>query len=272
MFNLADTASCVNDIPVSVAKMTDATRRDYKTFEQVYVSDLDFLDVITSRVWSPIVYSGGGRRKANFLSSRIIAIDCDNGEIPLAEMIANIKEWGCWGAIGLTKSHQKQKGEAPPCDRFRVVFKMYSAISDREQYEYNFAQWVKSLKGDRGVKDAARYYFPCTEIAFKQFGDLIDFAELPVNYVREADRQKANVKRMDRHRNEQTLPMWVIRYVADGPPEGRHNISYAIGATLTELGYGVEEIVDYIMSGPISKIGREDVRRAVGNAASKIRG
>jgi len=272
MSNLGNTTNGVNTFLISVAKMRDLTRKDYKSFISEKLSDEDLSRIVTTRVWSPIVYKTEHRTKANFQSSQIIAIDCDNGEIPLAKMIDMIQDWGAWGVIGTTRNHQKWKDKNPPCDRFRAVFKMSAAVTDREQYEYNFVTWVKKLKGDGAVKDAARYYFPCQDIVFEQYGEPMDFLELPHGYVREAERQAKTRVRVQKHRDEQTIPPWVIRYVNDGPPEGRHNISYAIGAALAELGYEVDEIVDYVMSGPISQIGEADVRRAVENGWGKING
>lgn len=274
---MSNTGPNVNEFLISVSAMQDVKRKDFKTFLTWRANELNLPRIITSRVWSPIVYSGSRRSKDNFESSQIIALDCDNGAIKLADLISTLREWDCWCVVGTTKSHQREKksdsGEIkPPCDRFRVFFKMSAPTIDREHYEYNFAQWVQKFQADKGVKDAARYFYPCVEIAFAHFGAPIDFMPLPISYVREADRQKVARHEIQRFRDEGTIPPWVLRCVNDGPKDGRHNASYAVGAALTELGYSLDEIVEYIMTGPISAIGEADVRRAVENARNKIVG
>lgn len=275
---MIDTASgSVNTFLISIAKMPyDPSRRDYKSFDSILVNDQTICDVVTTKVWSPINYSSTHRAKANFKQSQIIGIDCDDGTPSMAEISDQIRDWGAWAIIGTTPSHMKEKRTEkevkPPCERFRIIFKMSSVISDLEQYEYNFARWVKALRGDIVVKDGARYYKPCTEIIFKHYGEPMDFLELPTDYIRKAEREKQSEIQTRRHRDEETIPLWVLRWVNDGPPQGkgRHHASYVIGWELGRLGYTQDEIVDYLMSSAvISQIGRVDVDYCAGCGRKK---
>lgn len=278
MQNVSDTTGSVNSIRISTSPITDFSRRDFKTFYSKRLANDQLMEAICSSVWSPISYRNNQRRKTNFDFAELIALDFDEG-MTCAEAKALLVEWQCWGIVGTTKSHQKPKktdsGEIrPPCDRFRFILRMSPGTNDCELYEYNVKRWISGFTADRGVKDGARFFYPCREIFYFQDGDPIDRLEFPKNYIRQKERQKYMRERdNEKLSSKGLLPRWVIRDVTLGVPVGdRHNRAYAIGAKLTELGYGFSEIVDYILSGPISAIGVADVEWCVGNAREKIIG
>lgn len=237
-----------------------------------------FCEIICEKAWSPIIFAGNYRAKRNFLQSELLALDFDSGELTLDQAKDLVQSWGVWAVIGTTKSHQKEKigssGEIQaPCDRFRLVMLCDRLIHDIEQYEWNLLRWTQKMPCDKGVKDGARYFYPCKEIFYAQLGEPIDWMELPEKYVRIADRNKQHERNILQHKAAGTIPSWVARIVIQGAAIGeRHNKCYAVGAALTELGYGANEIIELLMSGPNSSIGEGDVRRAVENARSKVIG
>jgi hypothetical protein len=66
--------------------------------------------------------------------------------------------------IATTRSHQKEKNGVV-CDRFRVVLLLPQAVSNDSDFKrYWFAAYAKWPFIDPACKDAARFFFPCTEV------------------------------------------------------------------------------------------------------------
>lgn len=261
----------------SVSPIKDLKAKARKIFHPFRGSQRSLTYVVTHRVWSPITFKDNHRRKASFQSASLLAFDFDDGRLTIPEAIELVENWGVWAIIGTTKSHQKEKaaGELvqPPCDRFRLIFKASSVCTDREQYEYNMDQYIAKLPCDRSCRDGARFYFPCVEIVHVSEGEPIDWLELPKNYRREQQRQAAAMARAKTHRVKGTVPTWVGKYLVSGVAQGnRHRICYAVAAELAAIGYGEEEIVQQLLSSPLSSIGEKDVRHQTKYGAAKTRG
>lgn len=263
---------------ISVSALKETNAKAYKTFYPVEATDEELKTIITTKVWSPIIFKDLHRRKISYESCELLAFDFDNGKMTVDMAIDLIKNWDCYGVIGTTKSHQKEKTSTggktePACDRFRLVLKAFSACTDWEQYEYNMSQFFKKLPCDRSCKDAARFFYPCTEIVFSQNGNPIDWVLLPEGFMREPERKAEAAQNILMHRNNGTVPDWVTRRLTHGAKQGdRHRFCYAIGLELTEIGYTTEEIIAAVMGGPLSEIGADDVREAVWYGARKARG
>lgn len=270
---MSNPATTVNEkIGISVSLIKDAKQKAYKTFNPRHVTIDELAFVIKHHVWSPVIFKDSHRRKASFESCDVLAFDFDDG-YSIEDAINLVQTWNSWAIIGTTKSHQKEKSGEAPCDRFRMILRASSSCVDREQYEYNMELWLEKLKADKSCKDGARYFYPCEEIVFKQTGDTIDWHLLPENYIRELDRFKKNQKAAERHRHQGTIPRWIQTRVSEGvTPGNRHRYCYAIGAALSEIGYGIDEITEFICRGPLAAIGVQDVRRCVENGTRKIIG
>jgi len=126
--------------------------------------------VITSRVWSPIIWQNGKRSGDNFLSAGLCALDYDS---PF-ETIDNLKKLVCDipHIIGTTYSHQKAKKKSsglaePGCDRMRLIMPFEYMITDRKQYLGNMKIISETNFGthaDDQCLGAARLFYPCMEI------------------------------------------------------------------------------------------------------------
>ena len=248
-----------------------------KTFRQRKVRSLqDVADVVSNWVWSPILYKNDHRHKDNFLSASWIGLDVDDG-MTLDDAISLLKEFQATSLVGVTGSHQKQKGEEPPCDRFRVLLQMVSPCTDCELFEYNVRSWRKIFSGDRATTDGARLFKP-SKVVFMQEGFTQDWLPFPKGYLTKKERDRRRAVTILRHQQNRTIPTWVLRAQKEGVPpghgqiKGRHHVCYKIGATLTELGYTTDEITDFLCSGPLISIGAADVRRQVECGAEKARG
>jgi hypothetical protein len=76
--------------------------------------------------------------------------------------------------------------------------------------------------------------------------------------------------RIEKHKAQGSIPDWAEIILAKGAPEGeRHKYCYRLGATLSQLGWQIEEIVSAIMKTPTRDIGQQDVQRAVLNGAKR---
>lgn len=236
----------------------------------------DIKAIVTSRIWSPCTYNNNVRGKKNFAHCSFIVLDFDDGQWTLDSTIAFCQKHELSALVGTTRSHQKEKitkgGEiSPPCDRFRLILTATEPCVNLRMYEYTMTKTMEQYPVDKSCKDGARMFFPCVEIVFTQLGGSLDWmVPPPVKVLTEAQVQayQAQVRHM---RESGKLPEWITRRLVNGaePGRGRHAMSYAIGAGMTELGYSIDEIVSAIMRSPMSVIGEADVRRAVRNGSRK---
>jgi hypothetical protein len=165
----------------------DYARHFAKGWWTFNVKAFDLLQtIITSRVWSPIVFAGGHRLGANFKEARWLALDFDTPEYDLQQCL---NDWcDTIHVIGTTKNHQKQKGDHPPCDRFRLVVPFARVIDCPRTYEHNFRVVGERYGADTQVKDRARLFFPCQEIvSVCKEGELQPILEAPPEPVVKAE-------------------------------------------------------------------------------------
>lgn len=136
----------------------------YKHWRTVNIDDLNRIAKGICRFpWSPVVWRDGYRKKVNFLCADLLVLDFDDGEMTLAEAVEN---YFCdyVHIIGTTKSHQVEKSDKPPCDRFRVVIPFEKRIRDLYTYEHQLRAARRNYPIDGGCKDGGRYFAQCKEI------------------------------------------------------------------------------------------------------------
>lgn len=107
-------------------------------------------------VYSPILWTGGQRKAANFISTSLIVLDFDEGRT-IKEMGEVFKDYKYY--IAETKSHGIQKKDKPPCDRFRLILFSDVEIRDLEDYKLIMAYMTERWGADPSCKDGARYFF-----------------------------------------------------------------------------------------------------------------
>jgi hypothetical protein len=171
--------------------------------------------------------------------------------------------------IGTTMSHQISKNGEPPRDRFRIIVEMDRPCLNPDMFRENVMSWIKIFGGDPVAKDAARLFRPCKVIYSKQ--DLAQpWIPLPPNYYERKKKQHETQSESIRyHLARRSIPDWILRAQKFGVPKGggavkgRHHACFKIGATMTELGYSVDEIVGFLLAGLINKEGDVNVRRQV---------
>lgn len=154
-------------ISLSLAKSNDP-RHQQRFAESGALSAQGFAATITRNIWSPIIWKDGVRTKANFQSCAYFVLDIDDG-MSLADMVNFCNAQNVSHIIGTTKSHRKEKVSSsgkmsPAADRFRVIFPADTACTDAELYRYNLGIMAERFGCDESATDAARFFYPCTEV------------------------------------------------------------------------------------------------------------
>jgi len=258
----------------SVSKSTSRQANHHALFDTKAGDFAHMVQIAMTYPWSPVVFKPGTRRrKENFLSSACVAIDIDK-ELTLLDAQKWLAGLGYQAAILLTKSHQKQKGDHPPCDRFRILIEA-ETVKDREQYEQNIQWWHKQLPmADKSCCDGGRFFWPSPVFAWAIEGQAYvwkDFSE-------EIKRQKKAIEkfRTDMVKKYQgcgdigeKLRMKIKHGAAQGE---RHKMAYHLGASLATLGIDYHRSVQMICSGPLAEIGITEVEKCVREARKKVLG
>jgi hypothetical protein len=119
--------------------------------------------LLTTEGWCPALFSEPRRALKGFISASVIGLDVDDG-LPLSQAITLLGTYR--HIVGTTNSHQLPKGEAPPCDRYRIVLFLDRPASSPEEYKASLRQAAESLgiPTDTNAMDAARWFIPCREI------------------------------------------------------------------------------------------------------------
>lgn len=230
--------------------------------------------VITQRVWSPIVWTGGVRKKDNFLSSSLLALDSDSGTWSLADAKDWVDSLGVAAIIGTTKSHQKVKGKEPACDRFRVLIPTIATCNNLDDFEYTMRMYIESMGCDISCKDGARFYYPCKEIFYQRDGLSVHWMECPMGETAESIEATRSEYYMGFWRDHTTLPDYVLLPLMHGSPVGsRHVETYKIACFFCRTGWSEDECFGWFesfVSKLLFDIGEKDVRRCIGNAYKRI--
>ena len=70
-----------------------------------------------------------------FMFTHFIAYDID-ADLPLSRALELVKNYN--HVIATSQSHQKQKGDSPPCDRYRIVIQLKNKIESVDHYHYAY--------------------------------------------------------------------------------------------------------------------------------------
>lgn len=203
--------------------------------------------------WSCATYDHGMRSKANYQQAQLIGLDIDNG-LTLNDALNHpfVKTYA--QLIYTSASHQKPKGDSPPCDRFRIVFSASHPVHDLETYE----QLVKAVMGhfheaDKACKDASRYWAGNSQAEiFILDGDplpasLIDSAKAQAKIeweVREKRRQETLARVNEQHPDEiKALAIEALKFIPPRQPgTGTYEESLRVLMALTTL-FGKSEAI-----------------------------
>ncbi len=168
----------------------------------------------------------------------VFAIDIDSG-LALEEAEKRLFSNQIEALLGTSKSHQKEKNGVV-ADRFRIIFPLRNPLILPSQVRPLFDAILKLFpEADPACKDAARFYYPCTEVIVMSRGKMIDEICIPEPVT------TTEVTRMLTHNETEALPLSVRteRFIKEGAPEGSRNKPFiaavhdAIQQNWTQEGY-----------------------------------
>lgn len=252
----------MSNIAVSFSRKNTQNPADHSIFGTATGPFENIKNFVLTRPWSPIVFRDGVRKKTNFLSSSLIALDFDSGEWTLDDAVKFSTERRHAALIATTKSHRKVKGSLPACDRFRVIILALETTS-LSDFEHTMKQYMVDTPCDKSCKDGARFYYPCKEIYATLEGTPAKWLAAKPKHTPERPRV------VDAYCVASgEMPWWVRDWINNGVEDGvRHHTCYKIGAELTRIGYPLDNILTKVLRGPLAAIGACDVERAVTNGA-----
>jgi len=200
----------------------------------------DLEELILNFSWSPIVWTGDRRAKANFFLCHFCVLDFDEGPT-IEESIERFR--GLSFLLGTTKSHQIRKGSKPACDRYRVVIPFARPISDLDIFEATMRRCVRQYQSDPATCDGARCWKPCRDIVAKQKGAAIE----PVDVVPPGEDAATQISRRDqrtkKYKSLGSLPPRVVDFLQGKiEPHTRNTELFVVSCQLFELGWSYTDV------------------------------
>jgi len=206
-------------------------------WEPINTNSMSYIKrLLTTFVWSPIIFSGNHRKTEYFVSSRLLVLDFDSPGYSLAQCL---REWcDTCHFIGTTKNHQRDK-DGVTCDRFRLIAPFAITITDARTLWHNHDVLIKRYDADPAPKDQARLFFPCQEIvSVCADGDLQPVLDAPA-------------PRAQRPLPPGGVPMWTLQQLRVAVAPGKRNSTfYRVAKDLARAGISEEDIIRSISTSP----------------------
>lgn len=226
----------------SVSLTTSLDPAHQKFFRVVNPQNLhQIINVITKRVWSPLVWQGGRRRSDFFMSCDWLVLDFDDGRWTLEDAKTFCKAKSYAYILGTTKSHQIAKGKNPACDRYRLIIPWNGRIKDIRVYKQNILRIASLIPCDPQCFDAARPYLPCKEIVAFSTGSGMPWYD----YV--APRKIEYPKRA-----QGIVPSWLHAKMLTVPAHGERNKhAFQLAMCLARFGFSEDQVINEVLRAPI---------------------
>jgi len=227
----------------------------------------ELIPIVTKYPNTPIEWRAGERSSKNFLRAIWIGIDVDEG-LSLAEGMQIFQPY--IHLIGTTRSHQKDKGGLI-ADRYRVFLKLNQVCENSLAYKATLSKIVAHVGADRACVDAARIFWPITEVVSCSYhGRLVRLVHPPEQHDPKYRERRIAKLAAEYHRR---IPPFVSDYLTKGCPDGRRNATiFKCAVWLARCGFQEDEIFDMIWNSPIPISQSEsllpEVRKAVRNGIS----
>jgi hypothetical protein len=231
--------------------------------------------IILNKVWSPCAFYGNHRHGKEFIGAMFGVLDFDGTmQIDLAREFC--LEIGAWFIIAPSLRHRV--GNLG--DRFRMILKFNTIITDLKLYKYNINKLMKSWGNvDENCKDGARLYLQSKTIYDKSIGRVI-----PVQYISETNKwtqlkiEKNKEIRTLNFKKTNKLPRYIDEFLNDGIliKNTRHDSFLYCAYKLAELGMEKDVALKSILSSPFDrsrgkeKILDQEIINAVNYVYSKI--
>lgn len=220
--------------------------------------------------WSPGIFKNNYRNLENFQQMEVLALDFDKGmRLEEASLVFADYEH----IIGTSRSHQKEKpgkkgAIEPPCDRFRVVFRLSKPITSDEEYKATFNKLRQQFPAaDPQCSDASRFFFPCISIVYGTNEGLeVD----PVKPPPKAEKVKRELSERERGRLARSTLEFIT--VGTSGDKGRHASLFKAAKDLQEQGFDEADAEELLLRCPLVDepgMPAEDFLKAIRSAFRK---
>lgn len=263
------------DIAVSFSRNAGFDPKDHNDFFVAYGPFSNIPRFINKRAWSPVVFKDGRRKKSNFLSSSLIALDFDSGEWTLDDAKNFVIERDFMAIVATTKSHMVVKDGKPACPRFRLIIAAETTES-LDDYEWTMQQYMIDTPADKACKDGARFFFPCKTLYWEKYeGRLAKFLNCPYSETAAGRDEAMGTVDPEEMRSLIHLPHYVWTYISKGTHTERHKAAYIVACEMTKRGFTEDEILALLEKhrSPLLNIGegKDHVSRCIWNGAARVR-
>ena len=254
---------------VSVCKTTSPNDWEHNFFVTLDVHRVnDLIKIITTKVWSAFTWENGKRCGAGFVRASGIVLDVDDGP-SITETIDRLSAERVAYLIGTTKSHGIEKGDKPPCDRYRVLIPIAADdpyAADSFQVRQNIMRLIGLYKSDPAAKDLARKWMPCRRVVA---------CEMTRTPYRLKEFQAVETRKIE-GRNFM-LPRWLAAKIEEPIASNRNHAIHSLACAMFEYTTRSYEQVESMFMHNVKIIGREsfsdtEIRQAVRSAYRKITG
>jgi hypothetical protein len=223
-------------------KMKISLISDLVRAETIELSIEELSTFITTRDYSPFIFSSKHRRKEDFLSTELLVLDYDNAPTDTfmslddaCNVFAPYKH-----IIAPTHHHGKPKKNMPAADRFRVVLFLEHPITDADTYAATWRKVADQFPGcDESAKDTARLYYKSTHVhSFHINGITVPIAT-PAKKTKTTS--STDTKR--------ALNPRTARFLANGAPSGKwHDELVQAAFDMHQNGYSEEDALSKLES------------------------
>lgn len=170
-----------------INKNIDALKKHNSSFQETESNLGELLRSISEgKAFSPIVFKDNTRTGGNFISAQLLVLDFDKSNLTEVLEHEYIKSYA--SAYYTTPSH-RLNGNG---DKFRVIFLLPEAITDREVYKTCMLKLLEKFpEADQACKDAARSFYGSENCEYKCWDKEIDLEELEKLKMEKSPRKKS---------------------------------------------------------------------------------
>lgn len=204
----------------------------------------DIVPIVTEYTNTPCAWSHGIRNQKNFKGALWVGIDIDDGW-PLEKALSFFEPWV--HVIGTTRSHRKQKGDKPPCDRYRVFLKLQEFCSCGESYKLTLGKIADYMGADKACVDTARIFRPVDLVRAQHIGRTVKIVRPQGELIQQRERRIAQVAQ-NHHRR--VLP-WIRDILEHGVSENRNDAVFRVSLWLARCGWSETEIFELVWNSKI---------------------
>lgn len=206
--------------------------------------------IVQQYTWSPIIWRDGYRKASNFICAHYLGLDFENPEVSIDDIERSYCD--TWHIIGTTKSHQKQKGDQEPCDRFRLVLRLERPITSLEEYKYNTTTHIERLGADPSGNDGARIFHKCSDIIWVLTDpDLFDEPVLPMPEKPSVPKSEIYAAKAKYHHSYGRMTTYARTWLLNEIPIGQRSVTvFILGKELCRAGLTYEDSINRILASP----------------------